>query len=67
MADETPAGYSTAEKLAGIVGAILFLGLALIAVDLATGGKVFRARKQPCGCQDTETEATGAETDVSGP
>jgi len=65
MADETPAGYSAAEKLAGIVGAILFLGLALIAVDLATGGRVFRSRK-PCGCQDTETAAE-AGSDVSGP
>jgi len=66
MADE-PAGYTTGEKLAGLFGAILFLGLALIAVDLATGGRVFRPRK-PCGCQDKdEVPAPEVGEDVSGP
>jgi hypothetical protein len=54
MADESP--YSTGEKLAGIVGVVLFLALLAISVDLATGGKVF-GRRKPCGCQDEE--ATG--------
>ena len=57
MADES--SYSAAEKLAGVVGALLFLALLAISVDLATGGRVFGKRK-PCGCQDQETV-----TDVS--
>ena len=49
MADES--SYSAAEKLAGVVGALLFLAVLAISVDLATGGRVFGKRK-PCGCQD---------------
>ena len=49
MADES--SYSTGEKLAGVVGAMLFLALLAISVDLATGGRVF-SRRKPCGCQD---------------
>lgn len=55
MADET-APYSLGERAAGIFGAVLFLALTLIAVDLATGGKVFR--RGGCGCPDQE-ETTG--------
>ena len=54
MADD-PAEYTRAEKLAGIFGLILFLGLALLAADLASGGKVFR--RGGCGCADTTPEA----------
>jgi hypothetical protein len=46
MGDE----YTRGEKLAGIVGLILFLGLALIAADLASGGRLFKPRG--CGCPD---------------
>ena len=51
--------YTAGEKLAGLVGAVLFLALLAISVDLATGGRLF-GRKKPCGCQE-ETDA-----DVSG-
>lgn len=46
------AGYTRGERAAGIFGALLFLGLLVIAVDLATGGKVFN--RKGCGCQDQE-------------
>ena len=52
MADEDT-GYSRGERAAGIFGALLFLGLLVIAVDLATGGRVFK--RAGCGCQDQET------------
>ena len=48
--------YTRGERAAGIIGAILFLALLAIAVDLATGGKVF---KRGCGCP--EPEAPGAD------
>lgn len=48
MADEDT-GYTRGERAAGIFGALLFAGLLLIAVDLATGGRVFR---RGCGCPD---------------
>lgn len=50
MADEA-AEYSRGERVAGVFGALLFLGLLVIAVDLATGGRVFR---RGCGCPDVE-------------
>ena len=50
MADESTE-YSRGERAAGIFGAILFAGLLLIAVDLATGGRVFR---RGCGCPEGE-------------
>lgn len=59
MADET-AGYTRAERAAGIFGALLFLALLAVAVDLATGGKVF-SRRGGCGCPDEE-----AGSDVTG-
>lgn len=49
------AGYTRGERAAGIFGALLFLGLLVIAVDLATGGKVFK--RGGCGCQDGEAAA----------
>lgn len=54
MADENT-GYTRGERAAGIFGALLFLGLLVIAVDLATGGKVFR--RGGCGCPDGEAAA----------
>ena len=48
------AGYTRGERAAGIFGALLFLALAVIAVDLATGGKVFK--RGGCGC-DGKDEA----------
>jgi hypothetical protein len=42
--------YTMGERAAGIFGAVLFLALALIAADLASGGKVFR-RSGGCGCE----------------
>lgn len=54
MADDDP-GYTRGERAAGIVGALLFLGLLIIAVDLASGGKVFR--RGGCGCGESEGAA----------
>lgn len=54
MADEGGA-YTRGERAAGIFGALLFLGLLVIAVDLASGGKVFR--RAGCGCPETEAAA----------
>lgn len=48
MADESTE-YTRGERVAGIFGALLFAGLLLIAIDLATGGKVFR---RGCGCPE---------------
>jgi hypothetical protein len=54
MADDTSGEYTRGERAAGIFGALLFLGLLVIAVDLATGGKVFN--RGGCGCgKDQET------------
>ena len=50
MASETE--YTKGERAAGIFGLLLFIGLALIAADLASGGRVFR--RGGCGCPDTE-------------
>ena len=50
MADETT-GYTKGERAAGIFGALLFLGLLVIAVDLTTGGRVFNRRGCPCAEQ----------------
>jgi hypothetical protein len=53
MADEDQ-GYTRGERAAGVFGLLLFLGLALIAADLASGGRLFR--RGGCGCGD-KTEA----------
>lgn len=51
-------GYSRGERAAGAAGAVLFAALALIAIDLATGGRVFRRARAGCGCpEDTEAAA----------
>ena len=57
MAEETPetTGYTRGERAAGIFGLLLFLALAAIAADLATGGRLLGGRKKPCGCPETET------------
>ena len=48
-------GYTRGERAAGIFGLLLFLALAAIAADLATGGRLLsRGRKAPCGCPETE-------------
>jgi hypothetical protein len=57
LAQDDP--YSTGERAAGIFGVLLFLALAAIAADLATGGRVFR--RAGCGCPESE------DADVSGP
>ena len=58
MADEDT-GYTRGERAAGVFGLLLFLGLALIAADLASGGRLFR--RGGCGCGDkTEAVADGA-------
>jgi hypothetical protein len=56
MAEDT--AYSAGEKLAGVIGAVLFLALLAISVDLATGGRVF-GRRKPCGCQDLGASDVG--------
>ena len=58
MADE-PEPYTKGERAAGIFGAVLFLALALIAADLASGGRVFR-RSGGCGC-DGEAAGDGGD------
>ena len=56
----TATGYTAGEKLAGIVGLVLFLALAAIAADLATGGRLFGPRKAPCqGCGDQGSDDDG--------
>jgi len=51
MPDET--AYTKGERAAGIFGLLLFLALAAIAADLASGGKMFR--RGGCGCPDGES------------
>lgn len=51
--DEQP--ITRGERVAGVFGALLFLALAVIAVDLATGGRVFR--RGGCGCPEGEAVA----------
>lgn len=53
MESET-AGYTRGERAAGIFGLLLFLALAAIAADLATGGRLLSLRKAPCGCPEDE-------------
>ena len=53
MADE-PTSYTRGERAAGIFGLLLFLALAAIAADLASGGRLLGRRKPPCGCPDAE-------------
>lgn len=52
MADETT-GYTRGERAAGIFGLLLFLALAAIAADLASGGRLL-SRRKPCGCPEAE-------------
>lgn len=56
MADE-PAPITRGERAAGIFGALFFLVLAVLAIDLATGGKVFK--RAGCGCPDEGTASDG--------
>jgi hypothetical protein len=49
MPDES---YTKGERAAGIFGLLLFLALAAIAADLASGGRVFR--RGGCGCPEQE-------------
>ena len=60
MADETTetTGYTRGERAAGIFGLLLFLALAAIAADLASGGRLLGRKKAGCGCPETE-ESSG--------
>jgi hypothetical protein len=49
MPDES---YTKGERAAGLFGLLLFLALAAIAADLASGGRVFR--RGGCGCPEQE-------------
>jgi hypothetical protein len=49
MPDES---YTKGERAAGIFGLLLFLALAAIAADLATGGRFLSRARKPCGCPD---------------
>ena len=51
------AEYTRGERAAGIFGALLFLGLLVIAVDLASGGKIFG--RGGCGCPDEAVPGDG--------
>jgi hypothetical protein len=55
---DEPEPYTKGERAAGIFGALLFLALAVIAADLASGGKVFR--RAGSGCSGCGEEAAGA-------
>jgi hypothetical protein len=59
MADEDT-GYTRGERAAGVFGLLLFLGLALIAADLASGGKVFRRGGCGCGGNDEAVADAGS-------
>ena len=48
--------YTTGERAAGIFGLLLFLALAVIAADLASGGKIFN---RGCGCPEPEAPGAG--------
>jgi hypothetical protein len=60
MADPDP-GYSAGEKIAGILGAVLFAALTVIALDLATGGRLLAwlGGKPGCGCPDKDEGTAG--------
>ena len=58
MPDE-PEPYTKGERAAGIFGAFLFLALALIAADLASGGKVFRRGGGCTGCGEEAAASDG--------
>jgi len=49
--------YTAGERAAGVFGLLLFLALAAIAADLASGGRVFR--RAGCGCPDQEAASDG--------
>jgi hypothetical protein len=51
------AEYTRGERAAGIFGALLFLGLLVIAVDLASGGRIFS--RGGCGCPDEAVPGDG--------
>jgi hypothetical protein len=55
--DDGGGGYTRAEMIAGAVGALLFAVLLAMAIDNATGGRIFKPRKRPCGCGDDEPAA----------
>ena len=57
MPGEDSAGYTRGERAAGIFGALLFLGLLVIAVDLASGGKIFS--RGGCGCPEEAVPGDG--------
>jgi len=50
--DDPGQGYTKGERAAGVFGLLLFLALAAIAADLASGGRFLSRRKTPCGCPD---------------
>jgi hypothetical protein len=49
--------YTRGERAAGVFGLLLFLGLALLAADLASGGRVFR--RGGCGCPEQAAAGDG--------
>lgn len=55
-------GYTTGEKIAGVLGAVLFAALTVIALDLATGGRLLArfGGKPDCGCPDENEAAADA-------
>jgi hypothetical protein len=55
MPDDT--SYTKGERAAGVFGLLLFLALAAIAADLASGGRFLSRRPKPCGCPEEETAA----------
>lgn len=58
MADDQRSGLAVWEIAGLALGALLLAGFAAVLVDLATGGKLTRPKRKPCGCQDTEQAAS---------
>jgi hypothetical protein len=57
MGDGQDQGYTRGERAAGIFGLLLFIGLAVMAADLASGGRLFR--RGGCGCPEEEPASDG--------
>jgi hypothetical protein len=42
MPETEPLGYTTGERVAGLIGLLVLVGLGLICMDLASGGRLAR-------------------------
>ena len=51
--------YTRGERAAGIFGLLLFLALAALAADLASGGKLSGKLSRGCGCPEEGAPGDG--------